>query len=64
MDPESGLSWFEKVERCGVREYGSMEVRELRFESKSEELELSEKQLLELDKRLEKYERGQMKFSS
>lgn len=33
-------------------------------DSKEENLELSEEQLLELDARLEKYERGEMKFSS
>jgi putative addiction module component (TIGR02574 family) len=33
-------------------------------DSKEEILELSEEQLLELDQRLEKYERGEMNFSS
>ncbi|SEF84069.1 addiction module protein [Algoriphagus boritolerans] len=33
-------------------------------DSKEENLELSEEQLLELDQRLEKYERGEMNFSS
>lgn len=33
-------------------------------DSKNEDLELSEEQLLELDERLEKYERGEMNFSS
>ncbi|MFN3997442.1 addiction module protein [Algoriphagus sp.] len=33
-------------------------------DSKEENLELSEEQLLELDQRLEKYERGEINFSS
>lgn len=33
-------------------------------DSKDEGVELSEEQLLELDERLEKYERGEMNFSS